>query len=169
MSIIVGSYSNSRIQSHRVRNTGATRFVSSFTLCHDAVYCCCCVPVSHRKRLLLWQPRCNCSSPNPRCPCCDSYEGASVCVRVCVLRGRVILNNEGQLHPTLPLNFKRIRAVQRQYKAAAAAQRQSTHHRENRCQERACSAFSSCDTLEISSENHINRIPKGNLKINKFA
>ena len=89
--------------------------------CHSAFFCSfslllCRVPVPHRKLLTLWQSRYNSSSRTLRYSFCDSYERC-VCLCLCIVRIMWQchpVHNEGQFHPTFPLNFKSIRVVQQQ-------------------------------------------------------
>ena len=70
------------------------------------VCCRCCVPVSHRKLLTLWQPRYNSSSRTSRSSFCDNYERAFLCACVRIMCARHPEHNEGQLQHTFPLNSR---------------------------------------------------------------
>ena len=117
--VIAGSYS-SRKHRNSLQNRGV---VELLLVCHFRCAVCCCMPVSHSKLLMPWQPRYN-SSRASRSSFCDSYiRTVLLCVRVCVLCERAILLNTTRdnlpTHP-LPLKFKSIRAVNQRYNSSSS-------------------------------------------------
>ena len=122
--------------------------------------CRCCVPVSHRQLLTLWQPRYGITAVAVLHSFCDSYERC-FCVCACVSIMWVYHpehNNEGNFQPTLPLNFTSARAVQQRRNSSSSGTTPLNLATLLYAGAPVCFSFSTCDPRDSKSTTSRNLV-----------